>query len=163
MLTIASILSFLSISISIINLSIYIGHLFTGSTNLNTSKSHNGCGAKFTNIFSSKFIVECVDTNISKKFIQVFCQNMTVCDKPIITSLTATEKKRGDYVQITFSPDLAKFNMTKLDDDIISLFSKRAYDIAGSMARCKGKKLTISFNGDTVNVSKAKSVSYQFD
>jgi len=134
------------------------GHLLTGSNfdddEKKTTGGRNGYGAKLANIFSTKFIVECADTNNGKKFIQVFRHNMTVCDGPIITSLTATEKKRGDYVQITFSPDLARFNMTKLDDDIISLFSKRAYDIAGSMARCKGKTLAVSLNGNKIPVKK---------
>ena len=50
-------------------------------------------------------------------------------DEPIIKNLTAAEKKRRDFVQITFSPDLEKFKMDRLDEDIMSLFNKRAYDI----------------------------------
>jgi len=52
-----------------------------------------------------------------------FRHNMTEYDEPIIRFLTASELERGDYVQMTFSPpDLEMFNMTKTDDDIISLF-----------------------------------------
>ena len=36
-----------------------------------------------------------------------------------------------DYTCITFKPDLQKFKMTHLDNDIVSLFTKRAYDMAG--------------------------------
>ncbi len=75
-------------------------------------------------------------------------------DKPVIKDLTAAEQKRGDFVKITFSPDLEKFKMTSLDEDIVALFSKRAYDIAGSMARAEGKKLNVTLNGNKVSVRK---------
>lgn len=40
------------------------------------------------------------------------------------------EKK--DFTQITFKPDLEKFGMTHLDDDIVALMTKRVYDLAGT-------------------------------
>ena len=36
-----------------------------------------------------------------------------------------------DYTKVTFVPDLEKFGMSRLDTDVISLFSKRVYDMAG--------------------------------
>ena len=39
--------------------------------------------------------------------------------------------KDKDYTKVTFVPDLEKFNMSRLDADAISLFSKRVYDMAG--------------------------------
>ena len=36
-----------------------------------------------------------------------------------------------DFTQITFKPDLKKFSMSGLDDDIVALFTKRIYDMAG--------------------------------
>ena len=38
---------------------------------------------------------------------------------------------KEDFTSITFEPDLSKFKMEKLDDDIIALFMKRVYDMAG--------------------------------
>ena len=38
---------------------------------------------------------------------------------------------KSDYTKVTFKPDLSKFNMSHLDKDIVSLMTKRAYDIAG--------------------------------
>ena len=61
---------------------------------------------------------------------------MTVADEPKIKKLSAAEKKRGDYVKIFFSPDLKRFKIDSLDNDIVSLLYKRAYDIAG----CMGEK-----------------------
>lgn len=38
---------------------------------------------------------------------------------------------RGDdYTKITFCPDLTKFKMDRLDEDIIGLMSRRAYDVS---------------------------------
>lgn len=51
-----------------------------------------------------------------------------------------------DYTKITFTPDLAKFKMESLDNDIVGIFQRRAYDIAGASG-CKvilnGKRLTV--------------------
>lgn len=40
-------------------------------------------------------------------------------------------KKKENYTQITFTPDLAKFGMSDFTQDLVSLFEKRAYDMAG--------------------------------
>lgn len=52
-----------------------------------------------------------------------------------------------DFTKITFSPDLVKFKMESLDKDIVSLMSRRAYDIAAST---KGVKVYL--NGKRVPV-----------
>ena len=58
------------------------------------------------------------------------------------------EFKGEEFTKITFSPDLAKFKMDSLDDDTVSLLSRRAYDIAASSMGVKvflnGKKLPVS-------------------
>ena len=61
----------------------------------------NGFGAKLTNIFSTEFIVETVDAERKKKFIQKFSDNMKVIGKPEVTRCTAKP-----YTKITFKPDL---------------------------------------------------------
>lgn len=43
-----------------------------------------------------------------------------------------TNSSSEDFTRVTFKPDLAKFKMTELDDDIVALMCRRAYDIAGS-------------------------------
>ena len=65
-----------------------------------------------------------------------------------------------EYTKITFQPDLAKFNMEKLDDTI-SLLSRRAYDIAASSKGVKvflnGKKLPVKdFKGYVDQYIKGK-------
>eukprot|EP00928_Gymnodinium_smaydae_P001475 TRINITY_DN10542_c1_g1_i1.p1 TRINITY_DN10542_c1_g1~~TRINITY_DN10542_c1_g1_i1.p1 ORF type:complete len:444 (-),score=103.35 TRINITY_DN10542_c1_g1_i1:2-1249(-) len=98
----------------------------------------NGFGAKLTNVFSTRFIVETVDKSVKKKFTQVFENNMSVKNKPTIVPFTGS-----DYTKVTFWPDLAKFGMKKLDNDIVGLMMKRAYDIAGSTT----KKVRVVLNG----------------
>lgn len=52
-----------------------------------------------------------------------------------------------DYTKITFSPDLTKFKMTELEDGIISLMERRAYDCAAS---ARGVKVML--NGQRIKV-----------
>ncbi|CAI2184716.1 13296_t:CDS:2 [Funneliformis geosporum] len=91
----------------------------------NVSGGRNGIGAKLTNIYSTEFIVETISNG--KKYRQTFRNNMTVIELPIITSCS---KGDGEYTLVTFKPDFQKFNMNRLDDDIIALLKKRVYDIA---------------------------------
>merc|ERR1719262_1149891 len=79
----------------------------------------NGYGAKLTNVFSSKFIIETADKHAKKKYNQVFEKNLSVKNKPKISDYSG-----ADYTRVTFWPDLSKFGMTKLDDDIVGLMMK---------------------------------------
>ncbi|EED89878.1 DNA topoisomerase [Thalassiosira pseudonana CCMP1335] len=143
------------------------GHLLTGSNfdddEKKTTGGRNGYGAKLANIFSTEFIVECVDSNEGMKFKQVFRNNMHVKEDPKVKKCTAAELKKGDYTKITFKPDLNRFNMTSLDTDTVGLLSKRAYDIAGSMANKEGKKLSVYLNGKKLPVKDFKSYLALFD
>lgn len=56
-----------------------------------------------------------------------------------------------DFTKVTFSPDLTKFKMEKLDDDIVSLMSRRAYDVAASSRGVK-----VFLNGSQVPVKNFK-------
>lgn len=125
------------------------GHLLTGS-NFNDNKKkttggRNGYGAKLANIFSNEFIVETADKTNKKKYVQVFENNMGTKGTPKISSYS-----NSDYTCITFKPDLKRFNMTSLDNDIVSLFMKRVYDIAGVTTG----KLQVVLNGNKLKISK---------
>jgi DNA topoisomerase II len=54
---------------------------------------------------------------------------MTKDKEPEILPLLPEE---SEFTKITFQPDLAKFKMTELDDGIISVMARRAYDVAGT-------------------------------
>ena len=143
------------------------GHLLTGSNfdddEKKTTGGRNGYGAKLANIFSTEFIVECCDAENGVIFTQVFRDNMHKKEEPKLKKCTASQKKKGDYTKITFKPDLQRFRMTHLDADTIGLLSKRAYDIAGSMANKEGKKLSVYLNGNKVPVKDFKSYLALFD
>ena len=57
------------------------GHLLTGDNyddnEKKTTGGRNGYGAKLTNIFSKKFIIETADKTVGQKFQQVFEENMS--------------------------------------------------------------------------------------
>lgn len=57
------------------------------------------------------------------------------------------ESTGEDYTKVIFIPDLKLFKMNELDEDIIALMSRRAYDIAGTTKGVKvylnGKKIPV--------------------
>jgi len=49
----------------------------------------------------------------------------------------------ANWTMITFRPDLTKFHMTHLDDDIMALMRKRVVDMVGFL----GMTVRVMFNG----------------
>jgi DNA topoisomerase-2 len=126
------------------------GHLLT-SSNYNDDEEkvtggRNGYGAKLCNIFSTKFTVETASKEYKRQFKQTWGSNMTKASEPKIKDFFGE-----DFTKITFSPDLEKFKMSKLDDDIIALMSRRAYDVAASTRGVK-----VMLNGKRIPVKNFK-------
>jgi len=129
---------------------IYVPELIFGnllsSTNYNDSVKRttgglNGLGAKLTNIFSKKFIVETVCSG--KKYSQTFENNMSKINSPVIT---VTKEK--PYTQITFIPDFSKFNLNKLDQfDTLDILKKRIFDISAITP----KTVNVYLNDEKIN------------
>ena len=139
------------------------GHLLTSSNydddEQKTTGGRNGFGAKLANIFSTKFIVECLDTESGQHFRQVWENNMSKVNSPKIRKAKASEMKKGDFVRIEFVPDLVKFGMTKLDEDTIGLLQRRAVDVAGCLGGIRpagSKKLSVSLNGTKIPIKGFK-------
>ena len=124
------------------------GELLTSSnyddTKQRTTGGRNGYGAKLANIFSTEFKVETHDVQNGKHYTQTFRNNMREKDTPTII------KKNGSkgYAKFTFKPDLARFGLTSLTNDIVSLFEKRAYDACA----CTPSKVKISYNGNLIDL-----------
>jgi DNA topoisomerase-2 len=135
------------------------GHLLSGSnyddSDSRTGSGTNGLGSKLTNIYSKKFVVETVDSNSGKKFIQEHSLNMTVKSKAKITS-----NSKSSYTKITFIPDYERFDMEGLEDDTILLINKRAIDCIA----CTASTVKIYLNGELL---KGKGMTdytkYYFD
>ncbi|CEP23816.1 K03164 DNA topoisomerase II [Cyberlindnera jadinii] len=127
------------------------GNLLTSSNYDDDEKKvtggRNGYGAKLCNIFSTEFTVETADKNVSKTYSQTWKNNMSVAGKPKIKAV----KKAVEYTKITFKPDLAKFHMEKLDDDILGVLRRRVYDLAGTV-----KDVGVYLNGTKLKIRNFK-------
>ena len=64
-------------------------------------------------------------------------------DEPDITE----NKERQQWTKVSFKPDLSKFNMSHLDDDTVSLMTKRVFDLAG----VTDAKVKVKLNGSTID------------
>lgn len=100
-----------------------------------------------SNIYSHSFILETVDTKAKKKYVQEWKNNMSEKSEPLITDI---KKGEESYTKITCYPDYARFGMTKLDDDHLSLLMKRAYDISA----CTGENVKVYLNDELIQVKK---------
>lgn len=126
------------------------GHLLT-SSNYNDEEEkvtggRNGYGAKLCNIFSEKFIVETSSREYKKKFRQTWMENMAKTSEPKIEACG-----KEDFTKVTFWPDLKKFKMEKLEDDIVSLMRRRAYDVAAST-----RGVSVFLNGNKLPIKNFK-------
>lgn len=105
----------------------------------------NGYGAKLTNIFSTKFIVETVDRKRKLLFRQEFRKNMSERSEPVIT-----EKYTGEaFTRITFIPDYKIFGCDGLTKELTSYIEKRAYD----MVACSSGEIKVWFNDVEIGAS----------
>ena len=133
------------------------GNLLTSSNyNDNVKKvtgGRNGYGAKLTNIYSKTFIVETAYSETGKKYYQKFYNNMLKFDKPIIEDYS-----KDDFTCITFEPDLSRFGMTELDDDIVALFEKRVFDMAGITP----KSVSVYLNNKKLNVKNFEDYIHMY-
>ena len=131
------------------------GNLLTGSNfdddEEKTTGGRNGYGAKLANIFSTEFIVETADSSRGLKYKQTFRDNMGVKGTPDITKYTGK-----DFTCVTFYPDLTRFKMVCMDEDIVALFCKRAYDIAATNTAA-GSKLNVYLNGNKIETRNFES------
>ena len=119
------------------------GHLLSGSnyddTVTRTGAGTNGLGSKLTNIYSQKFVVETIDSDEKKKFVQEYTSNMTQRTKAKITSNSGKS-----YTKITFLPDYTRFDMNGLEEDTILLLRKRVLDCIA----CTNPTVQVYLNGE---------------
>ncbi|QLQ78910.1 hypothetical protein HG537_0B02580 [Torulaspora globosa] len=128
------------------------GHLLTSSNYDDNEKKvtggRNGYGAKLCNIFSTEFTLETADPVMGKKYVQKWENNMGTCNPPKITSY----KKGPSYTKVSFRPDLKRFGMDRLDDDIIGVLRRRVYDINGSV-----RDISVYLNGKCLKIRNFKN------
>jgi DNA topoisomerase II len=128
------------------------GELLTsGNYNMDEEKitgGKNGFGAKLTNIYSKFFQVETVDHRRKLYYSQIFKENLNIKQEPIIKPY-----KKEPFTRITYIPDYKRFGMSHIiDDDIIGLFKKRAYDLIP----CSDGKISVYFNDEKIEINDFK-------
>lgn len=84
----------------------------------------NGVGASLVNIFSDKFTIETADGK--NRFHQVFTKNMSAKTTPKIS------KSSQGFTEISYTPDVARFELSHIDASHIKMMRKRAIDIAAA-------------------------------
>ena len=128
------------------------GELLT-STNYNKDEKKlvggkNGYGVKLVNIFAKELKVIVKDQSRKLLYEQTFEDNMTKIGKPKITPL---KKAAVLSVGIGWRPDLARFGMTEIGEDMQRLIERRVWDLAMTL----GKDVKVTWNGTHV---KCRSV-----
>ena len=133
-------------------LGVYIPEMIFGqlltSTNYDDSQKRvsggrNGYGAKLTNIFSSEFQVETVDSKRGLKYSQKWKDNMEKKDKPVVKPY-----KGKSYTAVTFKPDYSKFGIPRLNRDNYKLMERRVYDLSA----CTRKNVSVTFNNEKIPI-----------
>ena len=125
------------------------GHLRT-STNYNKNEKKivggkNGFGFKLVLIWSTYGKVETIDHIRGLKYVQEFHNNLTQIDKPKIT-----KSKGKPYTKVSFIPDYKRLGIDGLDKDMLNLFQKRVYDIAG----ITDKNIKVKLNDNLLNIKQ---------
>jgi DNA topoisomerase-2 len=127
------------------------GNLLTSSNYDDNEKKvtggRNGYGAKLCNIFSTEFTIHTADKTNSKEYTQIWRNNMSEIGKPKIIPF----KKQTEFTEVIFKPDLSKFGMDKLDDNIVGIFKRRVYDICGSV-----RGIRVTLNGELLKINNFK-------
>ena len=123
------------------------GHLRT-STNYNkdeqkTTGGKNGFGFKLVLIWSTWGEIETVDAKRELKYHQVFENNLDIIHKPKISPC-----KKKPYTRVSFIPDYKRLGLKGLSEDMLHLFQRRVYDIAGITT----KDVKVKYNEDLLPV-----------
>jgi len=123
------------------------GHL-RSSTNYNKNEQKitggkNGFGFKLVLVWSTWGRIETVDAKRGLKYTQVFENNLSKINTPKIT-----ECKKKPYTMVEFIPDYERLGMKGLTEQMISLFQRRVYDIAGLTP----KEVKVKYNDEPLTV-----------
>jgi len=124
------------------------GHLLT-SSNYDKSEEKivggkNGYGAKLTNIFSNRFVVEVRNPSQGKFYTQEWTDHMGTVGKPNVQK----DKAKTGHVRITYTPDLTRF--VGLNVPVMkSVLKTRVIELA----MLAGAAVKVTFNGETVETN----------
>lgn len=146
------------------------GQLLT-SSNYNDEEERktsgrNGYGVKLCNIFSNSFSVKIYNKDEACTYEQTWSKNMYDISKPKISTTKSNfpktvEDGKNGYTCVTFQPDLSRFGLKEITDDIYNLMKKIVYDTAMTVSLNNVKTY---FNDEVIKVDGIKDyVSLYFD
>ena len=122
------------------------GHMRTSTNYDKTEKKivggKNGFGFKLVLMWSTYGSVETVDHIRGLKYVQEYKNNLSEICPPVITKSGKTKP----YTKITFKPDYTRLGLTGLTSDMISLLTKRVYDISA----VTDAKLKVKYNSQLI-------------
>ena len=123
-------------------------HLRT-STNYNKKEKKitggkNGFGFKLVLIWSTYGRVETVDHVRGLKYVQEYENNLDIIHAPKITKC-----KSKPYTKVSFKPDYQRLQLQGLSQQMISLFQRRVYDIAG----ITNKSVKVKYNNENIKIN----------
>ncbi|XP_072178241.1 DNA topoisomerase 2-beta-like [Diadema setosum] len=113
-----------------------------------TCAGYEGDNTVLPKVFGKKFTVLTACRYHRRAVEQSWMDNMNKKDVIRKTTFDGDD----DFVEITFSPYLEKFNMARLDGDTVALLSRRAYDIAGCL-----DNVNVFLNGQELPISGFKA------
>ena len=127
-------------------------HLRT-STNYNKSEKKitggkNGFGFKLVLIWSIYGSIETIDHIRGLKYTQEFENNLDIIHKPKIT-----KSKSKPYTKVSFKPDYKRLEMNGLSQQMLALFQRRVYDIAGVTT----KDVKVKYNDGIIKTNDFQS------
>ena len=127
---------------------LYFAHLRT-STNYNKNQKKitggkNGFGFKLVLIWSTYGKIETIDHIRGLKYTQEFENNLDIIHKPSVT-----KTKQKPYTKVYFKPDYKRLQMECLSQQMISLFQRRVYDIAGITS----KDVKVKYNDNIIKIN----------
>ena len=131
-----------------------MGQLLTSSNykdnQAKVTGGRNGYGAKLTNIYSTYFKLETCDGE--KYYSQTWKNNMYEKGDAIIT------KNKHQFTKINFKPDLAKFKLNKITENMKYLIYRRAIDAA---VWCKGQ-VKVEFNNNKIQIDTLEKYALNY-
>lgn len=128
------------------------GNLRTSTHYTETSSQSigiNGVGGKVANIFSTRFEVIVENAIMKKRYVQVWENNMKVCNKPDITKFDGVESS----VTVNYFLEFKRFGLKEYTPEAFELFARHAADVSFT------GKLNVIFNDHEFNYSDIKEYS----
>lgn len=116
------------------------------------TSGRNGYGSKCTNAFSTLFEIETYDPDQKLLYTQRWTNNMSVMEKPVITSCV----KDHGYTQVSWIPDFKRFKIEGYTDDFMNLMIRFMYDTAMIT------NVPVEINGESVNFKNISEYAMKF-